>query len=281
MENCRMQQAAFPSSTSPPANLALNTQKQYNLAMKYLFVDESGDHNLLPQHIDSTFPIFLLTGVVFEKIEYKKACTALIKLKQKVFKTKKVILHARELTRTSYTKQKEFRSLANPKIRKDFYTLLNNFFANFEFSIISFFIDKPWYAKNLPTSPPDPYFLGFSYILGVFEEELNPREKGEIFVERRNNILDKQFLLAWESARVTRVGLVTNKKLKDHKILKPVILKKSWEECGLEIADLISYRLSRHFMGKKEKPIGNEVDIKVISRKKTIFSGLPSIPGAK
>ena len=89
--------------------------------MKYLFVDESGDHNLQPKHIDPSFPIFLLTGIVFDKYDYERARLNLIKLKKKVFKTEKVILHSRELTRTSYTKQPEFRSLANPEIRKEFY----------------------------------------------------------------------------------------------------------------------------------------------------------------
>ena len=100
-------------------------------------------------------------------------------------------------------------------------------------------------------------------------------------MEQRNKILDKQFLLAWESAKTTRVGLVSNEKLLNHKMSQPNILRKSWKESGLEIADLISYRLSRHFLGKKEKSIGNEIDIRVISTKECRFSGLPNVPGAK
>lgn len=135
--------------------------------------------------------------------------------------------------------------------------------------------------KTFPVAPPDPYFLSFTYILGVFEEKLTQREQGRIFVEQRSKILDKQFLLAWESAKTTRAGLVSNKKLLDHKMSQPNILRKSWKESGLEIADLISYRLSRHFLGKNEKPIGNEIDIRVTIAKECRFSGLPNVPEAK
>ena len=84
---------------------------------------------------------------------------------------------------------------------------------------------------------------------------------------RRNKILDKQFLLAWESSTV-RIGLVTRKQLENHKLSKPNIVKKSGKFTGLEIADLVSYRLSRHVMGKTSKAAGNEIDIKIIASKK-------------
>ena len=54
-------------------------------------------------------------------------------------------------------------------------------------------------------------------------------------------------------------------------------MKKSWDQAGLEIADLISYRLSRHFMKKKEKPIGNEIDLKVINKSDIMIGGLPDV----
>lgn len=245
--------------------------------MKYFFVDESGDHNLLPGKVDPTFPLFVLTGIIIEKREHQKAYKLMVKLKKKIFNNEKVVLHSLELTRTNKAKQEEFRILANKDIRANFYFELNELLKACNFSITLFAINKPWYAKQFPISPPDPYFLSFSSILDYFEQQLGKREQGEIFAEQRNKILDKQFLLAWESS-IARIGLVTKAQLDRHKLAKPNIVKKSCDLAGLEIADLISYRLSRHIMGKAPKAEGNEIDIEVIASKKINASGLPNVP---
>lgn len=249
----------------------------YNILMKYFFVDESGDHNLLPEKVDPSFPLFVLTGIIIEKQEHKKIFKLMAKLKKKIFNNEKVILHSLELTRTSKAKQKEFRILANKDIRANFYSELNELLKGCNFSITLFVINKPWYAKQFPIAPPDPYFLSFSSILDYFEQQLGKNEKGEIYAEQRNKILDKQFLLAWESS-IAKIGLVTKVQLDSHKLSKPNIVKKSNDLTGLEIADLISYRLSRHIMGKTPKATGNEIDIELISSKKINASGLPNVP---
>lgn len=245
--------------------------------MKYFFIDESGDHNLLPNKIDPSFPLFVLTGITMEKNEHKRIFKMMHELKKKVFNNEKVILHSLELTRTNQAKQKPFRILANKAVRASFYSELNKLLRDCNFSIAFFAINKPWYAKQFPISPPDPYFLSFSTILDYFNKHLGKSERGEIYAEHRNKILDKQFLLAWESSS-TRIGLVTKKQLDSHKLSKPNIVKKSAEFTGLEIADLISYRLSRHIMGKLPKVAGNEIDIKIIASKKINASGLPNVP---
>ncbi len=76
----------------------------YNHFMKYFFVDESGDHNLLPGKVDPTFPLFVLTGIIIEKREHQKAYKLMVKLKKKIFNNEKVVLHSLELTRTNKAK---------------------------------------------------------------------------------------------------------------------------------------------------------------------------------
>ena len=250
--------------------------------MKLLFIDESGDHNLLPEKIDPQFPLFVLTGIVFEGKEYKKFQKELLKFKKSIFGTEKIILHAKELTRPNITKQKELGSLTNKEKRMNFYVGINQLLAKYNFSILAFVIDKPWFAKTFGATPPDPYFLSFINIFSSFEELLNEKEHGKIFAERRNAILDKQFLLACESAKTTKISRAMHPdKLKNHNISKPVILPKSWDESGLEIADLISYRLSRHFMQKPEKVVGNEIDLRVISSKKILIGSFTDLPNMK
>ncbi len=248
--------------------------------MKYLFIDESGDHNLLPNKIDPQFPLFVLTGIVFDSKEYKKFQKEIKKFKLQVFGNEKIILHSKELTRPNITKQKELGALTNKEKRKEFYLALNKLIAKTNFSILLFVIDKPWFAKTFGVTPPDPYFLSFANILSEYETQLRINEKGRVIVEQRSRILDKQFLLAWESARVSRVGLVEKEKLKAHQIEKPEIKNKSWDENGLELADLISYRLSRNFMNKQVKPLGNEIDLRVINTKQMLISSFTPLPNA-
>jgi len=244
-----------------------------------MFIDESGDHNLLPAKIDPQFPLFMLTGVVFDKKEYKKFQKDVLKFKRKIFGTEKVILHSKELTRPSITKQRVIGALTNREKRRVFYTTLNQLLARHDFSILVFVIDKPWFAKNFGVTPPDPYFLSFINLFTNFEGFLSEKEHGEIFVEQRNKILDKQFLLAWESAKTTKVSrAMDEEKLKNHNISKPMLLSKSWQESGLEVADLISYRLARHFTQKPEKVFGNEIDLRVITVKKMLAGSFTNLP---
>jgi len=225
--------------------------------VKYIFIDESGDHNLEPSKIDPQFPFFILTGVVFDSLEYKRHKAKLLEFKKGEFGNMKIILHSKELTRPGTTKQKELANLTNQKRRYKFYIALNKLLSQSKFQILAYIINKHQFSKAFGSAPPDPYFLSFTNLLGKFENALKISEKGKIIVERRNNFLDKQFLLAWESARTS----------KQYKTEKPVILSKSWKESGLETADLISYRLARHFTGKPTKPAGNELDLSVIKAK--------------
>lgn len=246
--------------------------------MKYLFIDESGDHNLNLSKIDPTFPFFVLTGIIFERGEYLRLKGEWLNLKKKVFNTNKVIIHSAELTRPNKSKQPQIKELTNKKLRSRFYFKVNIILKNHSWSFLAFVIDKPKFSKLFPEYPPDPYFLSFSYLISKFAEKLNRRETGKIFVEKRNGLFDKQFMLAWKNAYDSRVGLVTNKELKEHNIYMPYMHNKSWDNTGLELADVISYRISRKFSGKVDKTPGNEIDISVIKGKQFDIAGLPRRP---
>jgi len=246
--------------------------------MKYLFIDESGDHNLNPLKIDPTFPFFVLTGIVFEKDGYFKFKRDWLSIKAKIFGTTKIVIHSAELTRPNKSKQAKIKDLTNKKLRNRFYAKINTSLKNHSWSLLAFVINKPEFSKLFPEYPPDPYFLSFSYLISKFAEKLNKRETGKIFVEKRNGILDKQFMLAWKNAYDSRVGLVTNKELKEHNIDKPYMHNKSWDHTGLELADMVSYRISRRFTGKAAKVIGNEIDLEIIKKKQFDIAGLPGAP---
>lgn len=231
--------------------------------MKYLFIDESGDHNMDLAKVDPQFPLFVLTGVVFDSSEYLKFSKDLLRFKQNIFNNKNIVLHSGELTRPNITKQKELRELTNFKKRSFFYKRLDELIDKSKFDVLIYSMDKVKLHKSFGSVPPDPYFLSFINIYERFHSKLKFKEHGKVFTEQRNPILDKQFLLAWESSNVT------NKR----KALKPTILSKSWRHSGLELADLISYRISRHLLNKPVKPTGNEIGLKIILKKDAQIEG--------
>jgi hypothetical protein len=247
--------------------------------VKYLFIDESGTHTLDIDKLDPTFPFFVLTGIIFEKEQYQRFQRSFINLKKGIFGTEKVILHSLELTRTVKARQPELKIFANPELRKEFYKKLNNVIATTNFSITAFVIDKRWYSNQFIANPIDPYFLCFNLLFEIYEKELKKMEAGSIYAEQRNPRLDKQVLLAWESAKLTVTGDAKEEarldKLKNHNISVPHIVHKSYENNGLELADLVSYRIARVVQKKGNKPLGNELDIEIILRKIINIDSLP------
>ncbi len=225
--------------------------------MKYLFVDESGDHNLDLEKIDPQFPMFVLTGIVFDSKDYTRFKVKLLKLKKKIFGNEKIVLHSKELVHPVRTKQKELVFLTNFEARKRFYDSINNLLKASNFKVVAYSIDKKEFNKILGSISIDLYFMSFANIFKKYESTIKYREHGKVFAESRNKNLDKQFILTWQNTKIT----------KKYKVLEPQILKKSWKYAGLELADLISYRISRHLVNKPIKPIGNEIDLNTILKK--------------
>lgn len=234
--------------------------------MKLLFIDESGNHNLTPGKIDSEFPIFVLTGIVMDKNNYVKTKRNILNFKKDFFGTKRVILHARELTRPSITKQKELATLTNKERRKKFYKDLDREFAKAKFKIINFYIDKPFFVDKYGETAPDPYFFSFNFIFKNFRKMLKKHEAGKIIAETRGKVLDKKFILAWENSNLPK---------KFAKIDAPQLVSKSPNIVGIEMADLICYRLARALLGKTKKPLGNEINLTQLKTKEILISGQP------
>ena len=58
----------------------------------YLFIDESGDHNL--KHYDPTFPVFTLCGLLISKEHLNVLSRQFLDLKLKIFRTTDIIFHS-------------------------------------------------------------------------------------------------------------------------------------------------------------------------------------------
>lgn len=170
-----------------------------------IFIDESGDHNLDPQKVDPSYPIFVLCGCIFDEKYYEKEVVKKFnQLKKDFFESEDLILHTLEMTRPTKAKDKRFLELNNADFRKKFYEHLNNFLSDINFILVACVIKKQAHLEKYGVSTLDPYLLSFDDLLNVFVLEMPKNKQGKIVAERRNSILDNQLELAWLNSKNKR-----------------------------------------------------------------------------
>ena len=102
--------------------------------MKILFLDESGDHNLDPQKVDASYPVFVLAGCIFNDAYYAdKVIPSFLKLKEDFFGSADIIFHTAEMIRPTKSKEKRFLKLIDKDFRMAFYTALNTLLSDTDF----------------------------------------------------------------------------------------------------------------------------------------------------
>ena len=146
----------------------------------YIFIDESWDPNLVK--IDNQYPIFWLWALIFEK-EYFDTIVLekMRKLKKENWFSEEIVFHSSEIRRF----KNDFKELFNLKKREKFFTDINDFFTNLDFTIVSSVIKKNEFIK-LYSNPWCPYDIAFEFILErVMHFLKNNWWKWEIFIENR------------------------------------------------------------------------------------------------
>lgn len=241
-----------------------------------MFIDESGHHNLDPQTIDPKYPIFVLCGCIFEEEHYKELVEKLNKLKIDFFDTDGVIFHTLEMTRPSKYKNNTFAKLINPDFRKEFYKALNKFLENSKFVLATCVIKKSAHLEKYGASALDPYLLSFNVLIDEFVTELANDEKGKIIAEKRSDNLDNQLDLAWLNLKINGTEKVKGADIKE-KIESLMMIPRSANEAGLQIADLIANPIGRYVLDIKKTEPGHEVDYAVL-KKKLSSTGLNILP---
>lgn len=234
--------------------------------MKLMFLDESGDHNLDPKKIDPTYPVFVLTGCIFDEEYYNQEVVKRIEeIKVSFFGSKDIIFHTLEMIRPSKNKEKKFLKLIDKEFRIRFYTELNKLLEKFDFKLVACAIKKQDHFEKYGVSSLDPYLLSFDNLLNRFIFELNFREKGKIIAERRNSILDNQLELAWLNTKISGTKFIQGAEIKE-KVENLHMIPKSSNEAGLQIADLVASPIGRKIIGIRRK-VGHEVDFEVLKKK--------------
>lgn len=160
--------------------------------MYYLFLDESGDHNLIK--IDKNYPVFVLAGCIVESNYHNSTfMKEVVNYKIKLFKTNKILIHTADITRN----KNGFEELKDDSFRKKFYNETNKLMKKLDFTLIACVIDKVKHL-NKYEYPDGPYELSLQCLLERFYYFLfENNSKAMIIAESRDNFLDDRLKLTY------------------------------------------------------------------------------------
>ncbi len=234
--------------------------------MKVMFIDESGDHNLDPNKVQPTYPLFILAGCIFEEKYYKEELVPKFNsFKKEFFGSDDIILHMVELTRPHQSKDKRYLKLREPEFRIKFYTALNKLIKEIEFVLTACVIKKVDHVTKYGLEALDPYLLSFNVLLDQFIRQLEENEQGKIIAEKRNDNLDNQLELAWLNLKINGTENVKGSEIKE-RVDNLYMAPKSSNEVGLQIADLVANPIGRNLLNIPRK-LGHEVDFEALQSK--------------
>jgi hypothetical protein len=202
-----------------------------------LFMDESGDHNL--SNIADDFPVFCLTGCIFESLYYREVVRPkLDKFKEHFWGTRDVILRSRDIRRH----EGRFAFLHDPDKRKEFYFKLDDLMQGLQFTILSVVIQKHDYMARYGPNVQHPYHLSFKFIMERYAIMMRRRDRkstGRIIAESRGQFEDG--LLKGEYNRLKGASYYQ----RDFgNIVNFWMEKKRANIAGLQIADLVAYPIA-------------------------------------
>lgn len=229
--------------------------------MKVLYLDESGDHNLNPQKINPTYPVFVLGGVIVDRAHVRNVIEPEMRLfKQTHFDREDVILHTVDMGKG----RGDYGFLANAGKRQRFYDDLNSLLDQWDYKVVACVFEKERYIRQV-TASVDPYHDGIEILIERFCAELGTSiDSGFVYAEMRNPGLDRELMAAWERLRISGTDYLSPAEI-DRKIIDLSLKDKTPNMAGLQLADLVVTPVGRHVVGKPPTP--NEVQWAVVQRK--------------
>ncbi len=214
--------------------------------MKILFLDESGDHNLLT--IDDTYPYFVLAGCIVDQKEHDVNLTSAVSaLKKDLFGTDKIVLHY-----VDYTRNKNgFEKVKDKAFREEFYRRLNDLVRKTDFTLLSCIIDKKRHKDKYGTLALDPYNISLEVVIERFVRYLSDvNDRGIIVAESRGGQLDNELDVAFLKIKVKGTNFLKPKDIRD-KIENFLIRKKGENVPGLQLVDTVVTPIGRRYANKK------------------------------
>jgi hypothetical protein len=202
-----------------------------------LFMDESGDHNLVG--IDRNFPIFCLAGCVFEREYYKEIVRQKVdEFKLRFWGRTDVILVSRKIRKH----QENFSFLDDEQKRAEFYEAVNALISSLSFTIITVVILKQSHLDHYGSSALNPYSLSLEFIMERYSMLMTSKgsqEEGYMMAESRGKNEDDLLKEVYQQLRTngTRYQRLAN-------ITSFWMEKKETNIAGLQVADLAAYPIA-------------------------------------
>lgn len=215
--------------------------------MKVLYLDESGDHDLV--HIRKDYPVFVLGGIIVDRTYDRSVLEPRVRaFKKHWLGSEDIVLHTQDIGR----KQKGFERLHDPAFRGRFYDALSVLMKELEYQVIACVIDKRKLVDRYPDRAVDPYHHSLKIVVERFCLEIGNRiDGGIIYAERRREELDHELDLAWEELR--RNGTYSLSRYEKGQIADRItslnLKAKRVNIPGLQLADLVISPIGRHELG--------------------------------
>ena len=217
--------------------------------MKVMFLDESGDHSLVKDKIDKTYPMFVLAGCIFDFDYYTKVFEPKVEaLKMKHLGKIDVILRSYDIR-----KQKgDFACLVHKPKREEFYEDLNKLISESEFTIIAGAINKLKHIDKY-SNPENPYELCFRFILERAVMFLGYKPEVMILrAESRETHNDKQLSEVLEKFKLSGNSMIKPEEVK-RKLADLSFNQKTQNIAGHQLADLVAYPIGKKVLDKEKE----------------------------
>ena len=205
-----------------------------------VYLDESGDHSL--EVIDPQYPIFVLSACVFRKSEYSASVVpSFLDLKFRFFGHDMVVLHSRDIRKA----HGPFGILQNAQVRHDFLAAINTAVAVAPFTLVTAIIDKRRLTRQY-AHPDNPYEIALTFCMERVFSHLQGLQQHQastpMVVECRGKKEDADLELSF---RRTAQGVNFHGRALPFEI---VFADKKINSTGLQLADLVSHPIGRHYL---------------------------------
>jgi len=226
--------------------------------MKVLYLDESGDHNLVV--LDADYPVFVLGGCIIDQGHHDNSLKPrLEEFKRDFLSTDEIILHYSDYTRN----RNGFERMQEEAFRNRFFTDLNKVIEDTNFILVACIIDKARHREHY-INARDPYLFALEVILERFVMLLNSaNESGIIIAESRGTQLDNALDLAFLDLRINGTSYLTPKEI-DRRVDRRFYIKKKEENiAGLQLIDSVVTPIGRRYINLPNRYL----DYAIIKRK--------------
>lgn len=223
----------------------------------YLFIDESGDHNL--GNFNPIFPVFTLCGIIISEANYKIFDQRLNAIKERFWKNKNIVFHSRDIRRL----QKGFEILFDIDVRKQFYEQLNALIKETPFTVVAANILKVPFIKKHGRLE-DVYGTSLSFLIErtIFflddERKQIPNLNLHAFVEKRGTDADADLLHFYNKLYGRGTFYVKPERIQE--TLHGFHFRWKRENInGLQLADLVAYPIANYVLNPKTVNLSYEI----------------------